>query len=115
LLNKNRTSLKLGNKKVGYFEGDKFIKPVIGSKHLLKFPYQAWAIDAKVFDDEIKPNANYFIVRDRESGLEYSCTVKDFDNLKRTINRGYGKQYSLSLKHWKIAAMEDAEASSNAT
>ncbi len=65
-----KKTVKVGNKIIGYLEGDKFIKPVIGSKHKLKYP-PAWAIDAYAFDNEIEPNAIEIVIQDKELGLEY--------------------------------------------
>jgi hypothetical protein len=79
--NKNRELVKVGNRVVGCIEGNKFTKSVIGSKHRLRRP-PAWAIDAEAFDGEVKPNAAEIVVIDKESGLEYHCTVEAFDRLK---------------------------------
>lgn len=98
---KAKRVVKAGDKIVGHLIGNRFIKSVIGSKHRLRFP-SAWAIDAKVFDSEIRPNATEIIVIDKEAGLEYHCSVETFDQLKEELDRGFGKQYFLTLNHWVV-------------
>lgn len=47
--------LRLPDGKVaGQLQGDVFIKPVVGSRHMLRTP-RAWAIDAELYD-EIRPS-----------------------------------------------------------
>lgn len=95
-----RKALKVGNKTIGYFDGDRFIKPVIGSKHRLKYP-PAWAIDAHAFDSEVMLHATEIVIQDKESGLEYHASVETFDRLKGELDRGFGRQYFLTLNHWQ--------------
>jgi len=95
-----RETLKVGNKTIGYFTENKFIKPVIGSKHQLKYP-PAWAIDAWAFDNEVKPNVSEIVIQDKESGAEYHASIEAFDRLKGELDRGFGRQYFLTLNHWE--------------
>lgn len=94
--------MKAQGKVIGYLQDHAFIKPVRGSKHMLLFPQKAWAIDAEVFDREVKPNTSKFVVIDRETGLEYHCSIEVFDRLKGELDRGFGKQYFLTLSHWEV-------------
>lgn len=98
---KHKKVLKVGNKVVGYLEDNRFIKSVIGSKHQLRSP-AAWAIDAEVFDGDIKPNATEIVVIDKETRIKYRTSVDSFDRLKGELDRGFGRQYFLTLTHWKI-------------
>ena len=93
--------VKVNNKVIGHFERNTFIKSVIGSKHKLRCP-EAWAIDAEVFDTDVLFEATTFVVLDKETDTEYHCTVKAFNRLKGTIDRGWGRQYFLPLKHWEV-------------
>ena len=94
--------LRLPNGKViGRVEGHRFVKTVCASKHKLRTP-PAWAIDAEAFDESIKPVAQEIIVWDRESETRWRVTVADFDALKGTFDRGFGKQYFLPLSHWQV-------------
>ena len=95
-----KTPVKVQGKVIGYLKGHVFFKSVMGSKHRLRRP-PAWALDAETFDEEIKPNATEFIVIDKETGLEYHCLVGNFDRLKGELDRGFGRQYFLTLGHWE--------------
>jgi len=97
-----KAQIKAEGKVIGYLEDHTFVKPVLGSKHRLRCP-PAWAIDAEAFDREVKPNATKIVVRDRETGLEYHCLVEVFDRLKAELDRGFGKQYFLTLNHWEVS------------
>lgn len=90
-----------GETVIGYLEGTIFTKPVLGSKHRLNTP-RAWAIDAEVFDEEVMPNATHFVVLERETGRRYQCKVAEFDRLKGVMDRGYGRQYYLTMNHWRV-------------
>jgi hypothetical protein len=100
--NPDKEFVKLPNGKVvGRFCENKFIKEVCGSRHKLKYP-PAWAIDAEVFDREVKPNAAEIVVIDKETGVKYHASVDTFDRLKGELDRGWGKQYFLKLNNWKV-------------
>ena len=94
--------VKVGNKRVGEIVSKSFIKRVIGSKHMLKAP-RAWAIDAGVFENVIKPNCSEIIIKDAESGWIYQVSMEVFDAFKGTLDRGFGKQYFLTIGYWQLA------------
>ena len=99
--NPTREFVKLHTGKViGRFDKNKFIKEVYGSKHRLKYP-PAWAIDAEAFDREIKPNATEIVIIDKETSTKYYVSVETFDRLKGELDRGFGRQYFLTLNCWK--------------
>ncbi|MFC1955551.1 hypothetical protein ACFLWZ_03320 [Chloroflexota bacterium] len=93
--------VRVGNKIVGHIEGDTFIKSVCGSKHKLRCP-PAWAVDAEVFDNEMRPNASEFVIIDKETGIKYHTRVDTFDRLKGELDRGFGRQYFLTLNQWEV-------------
>ena len=95
------TPIKAQGKIIGYLQNHTFVKPVTGSKHQLRCP-PAWAVDAEAFDREVKPNVTELVVIDRETGLEYHCPVEAFDRLKGELDRGFGRQYFLTLNHWEV-------------
>jgi hypothetical protein len=99
--NRNKKPTKVGGKVVGYLQDNRFMKSVIGSKHRVRSP-SAWAIDSDVFDEQIKSNAAEIVITDRETGKTYRCSVGTFDRLKGELNRGFGRQYFLTLKHWQV-------------
>jgi hypothetical protein len=93
--------IRLRGKVIGVIEGNTFTKSVHGSKHQVRSP-PAWAIDADIFDNEIQPNCTQILIVDRETNKRYRTSVDTFDNKKKEIERGYGKQYLLTLNHWNI-------------
>jgi hypothetical protein len=103
-----KTRIKAGNNYIGYLQGNQFIKPVDGSKHQLRCP-PAWAIDAEVFDREVKPYASEIVILDRETGVRFLTSVRYFDTNKRMLNRGFGKQYYLPLSRWKLERADSGQ------
>jgi len=87
------------NRTIGFIENGCFLKPVVGSKHQLREP-PAWAIDAEAFEEWVKPNAREIIVTDTEAKLRYRVSVETFDQLKQEMDRGFGRQYFLTLNYW---------------
>ncbi|MAH48843.1 hypothetical protein CMI37_23650 [Candidatus Pacearchaeota archaeon] len=88
-------------KKIGYFEGDALIKEVNGSKHRLMRP-PAWALDAAIFEEQVKTNAREIIIWDKETDIKYRASVEHFDKQKHVLDRGFGKQYFLMLSKWQV-------------
>jgi hypothetical protein len=98
---KLRHIVRVDDKIVGTIENNTFTKSVTASKHQLRRP-PAWAIDAQAFDEQIKLQADEIVIFDKESGIKYHTLVETFDHLKRQLNRGFGKQYFLTLNHWQV-------------
>jgi hypothetical protein len=92
--------IRLQGKVIGIIEGNTFTKSVRGSKHQLKHP-PAWAIDADIFERDIKPSCTQIQIIDKETGKKYQVAVSIFDRHKGNINRGHGKQYYLPLPYWE--------------
>jgi hypothetical protein len=86
---------------IGWIENNRFIKPVAGSKHRLNQP-PAWAIDADLFEQQVKANANEIIIWDVETDTLYISSVCHFDRKKVLFNRGFGAQYFLKLTDWEV-------------
>lgn len=76
-----------------------FTKRVQGSAHMLNTP-PAWAIDCAAFKSQVLPNAHTIRVEDTESDVIYEVSTKLFDDKKVYLDRGFGAQYFLILKHW---------------
>jgi len=62
---------------IGILDPDKktFCKEVIGSKHLFR-KFDAWATDAKYFNDVLLPNNYTIVVKDKENGKTYTATAE---------------------------------------
>lgn len=91
--------IRVKGKTIGFLDNGYFLKPVVGSKHQLREP-PAWAIDADAFDEWVKPNAREIIVTDTEAKIRYRVSVETFDKLKVELDRGFGRQYFLTLNYW---------------
>jgi hypothetical protein len=98
---RQKRCVMLGGRVVGQIDGDTFFKSVHASTHQLQRP-QAWAIDAVIFDTEIKPNCTHILIKDQDTENKYRCSVDIFDQFKGELDRGYGCQYYLTLDHWNI-------------
>ena len=91
--------LFVDRKIIGEIEGRTFTKQVSRSRHMLRIP-MAWAIDASVFDSEIKKSCDTIVIVDRDSGKKYQVSVALFDKQKGIVDRGFGRQYFLTLSWW---------------
>jgi hypothetical protein len=106
----NKTLVKVNGKTIGWLENRIFHKHVLGSKHKLKFP-AAWSIDAEAFDNEVKHKASQIEVLDKETGHRYTTSAECFDRFKIELNRGFGRQYALTLTYWKVEDYEHRQLS----
>ena len=88
---------------IGDIEAGVFTKKVDGRFHMLKKPL-GWAIDARVFDEEVKNNCHTIVVVDTHADITYSTSVQTFLGHRGVINRGHGRQYFLCLHHWRQCA-----------
>jgi hypothetical protein len=104
--------VRLANGKVaGRVENGAFVKPVRGSKHMLRTP-RAWAVDAEAYDS-IRRDINLIVVEDEESGISYRATPEVFDAFRGTLDRGFGRQYFLPLARWQIEREGERQLSLN--
>ena len=86
----------------GTIDGETFVKRVVGSKHRLRQP-PAWSIQAEVYA-RIRHQVTSIVVLDAETGTEYRTSVETFDKHKGELDRGFGKQYYLTLNHWQVVS-----------
>jgi hypothetical protein len=94
-------------KVVGYLEGSVFIKPVVGSRHMLRTP-RAWAIDAELYE-QVRPSIERIVIEDKETGTRYQATTEVFDRFRGVLDRGFGKQYYLTLNRWMTGHPGDVQ------
>lgn len=85
----------------GYIDGDRYLKEVVGSRHLLRIPAPAWAFDAEMMDSYIIPfGVKYITVIDKEAQVCYTVNIDTFIKCRGVLDRGRGRQYFLILEHW---------------
>jgi hypothetical protein len=94
-----RTPIFIGRSIVGNVSGDTFFKRVDASRHFLRKP-RAIALDVQSLVDAEQAGANKVAVTDKESGKTYYAVIKDIRQDSFVIDRGYGKQYALTLNRW---------------
>jgi len=82
----------------GVIENRILRKKICGSLHLLRKP-PAIALDARMYD-RYRPYFDEIEITDTETGTVYRAGAPYFDKRRFVIERGYGKQYVLELKHW---------------
>ena len=87
-------------KTIGKSDGRIFRKNIQGSKHLLRTP-RAIAIDACALD-ELPPTIQIIEVFDTENSKNYTTTIGNFHRYKMELDRGFGRQYALTLNRWSI-------------
>ncbi len=87
---------------IGDIDHGEFYKQIRGSKHLLRNPEPAIAIDAFAYDSIISKHANGMVVKDMESLDKYCITTKLFTMNRQPLDRGHGKQYFVPLRLWTV-------------
>ncbi len=87
--------------KHGVVRGDVWRKRVAGSKHQLRVPRPAWAVDAADLDAAERVGAVVLELTDLESGTTYRASLRTLREKGRYFNRGYGAQVALDLEHWR--------------
>lgn len=97
-----------GGRIIGTSDGVVFRKTIKGSLHLLRCP-PAIAIDAEAYDIEIAPSHQRIEVYDMEAGRTYSASIETFDSLKGELDRGFGRQYFVTLNHWHVEGNGDGQ------
>ena len=97
----NAQAVYCGSTIIGKIEGGAFTKPVSGSKHMLKRP-PAWAIQADTYDSQVKGKVKYIVIWDKDTGRRYKTSAEIFDKHKGVLDRGFGKQYFLTMNHWTV-------------
>lgn len=97
--------MKTDLKKVYTIKDDVLFKSARASIHFLKIP-PAIAIDLYIFN-EARTKVRYVQVFEKENGIFYTATIKDFINYGFVINRGFGEQIALPMKYWEKSHIPD--------
>ena len=86
----------------GIIENRVLRKAIRGSLHLLRKP-PAIALDARMYD-RYRPYFDEIEITDADTGIVYRGAAGYFDRRRFEIERGFGKQSALGLKHWHTNA-----------
>lgn len=85
----------------GVVRGDVWRKRVQGSKHMLRVPRRAWAVDSADLDAAERMGAVVLELTDAESGTTWRVGLRTLRERGRRLERGYGEQVALDLEHWR--------------
>lgn len=85
---------------IGDVDRGVFTKQVSGFKHFLRNPEPSIAIDAVAYDTIISRHANILTVIDRDTQNRYQIRTPLFNELKKELNRGHGRQYFVPIRLW---------------
>ncbi len=92
---------------IGYVKGDTFHKTARASKHMLRNP-KGWAADIDSLEQAENYGANFFEIKDTETGTLYKATVQDFWDYGQAFNRKHGPQRVLPIGYWRIERTGEA-------
>ena len=86
----------------GYVVGQTFRKRVEASRHMLKKPRPAWAIDVYVLDQLRAAGVMDLLIEDAEGAVTYTASLSHFERNGRTFDYGAGPQIALELRYWRV-------------
>jgi len=86
-------------KMIGTIHNRKFIKVVRKSKHFLHTP-PAIGIDQEAVQRTIVDQCDVIFILEREEKATYASSVDNFLKHAMYIDRGFGGQLALPMKHW---------------
>lgn len=93
--------LRGSTKVVGYVSAGRFLKTIVGSKHMLRKP-QAIAFDVSTLDDAQAGGAVSVQVTDSETGKTYRAEINTIRTKGFPVVRGFGRQIALPLASFSI-------------
>ena len=105
---KTKYTIRAGNKIVGYVEGAVFIKTLKASKHFLRVP-PAIAFDIDSLKRAYEAGARYVRVIDVDSNRVYIAPISTIWSKGFEVDRGFGRQIALLLKHWNSDGRQFSE------
>jgi len=95
-------AVKVGGRVVGVFQGRSFVMKRVGSRHLLRFPREAWCISEAAFYADVLPACDEVVVMDEEAATTYTVSTKTFERRCFLVQRGnFEPQLGLALKYWQ--------------
>ncbi len=85
---------------VGRVQDGVFRKRVRGSRHMLRKPKKAWALDVQSLEQAEALGAWLVELLDLESGLRYRAPISRIRLRGFRLDRGHGEQLALRLEEW---------------
>ena len=90
--------------------GTTVIKRVKEEKHILRKPL-SWAFDKKIIDEAYANGATDIRIETTDTDKVYKTTIKNFMDNSFNVNRGFGRQVALLLKHWTTGNPKEKQMS----
>jgi hypothetical protein len=91
-----------GRQVLGVARGAFFVKTVVASKHLLRKPRPAWALDVGALKQARALGCTDAEMREGETGTTYRASFEQVERLGFVVDRGFGPQIALELRYWVI-------------
>ena len=91
-------------KMVGMLDKRVFTRAISGNNGMLRTP-KAWAIQADTFDKDLRGKCDRIVFLDTDTQKRYVTTFREFDEHKVVLDRGFGKQYYLTLEYFNTPSM----------
>jgi len=85
------------------------LRKTIGAQHVLRNP-PAIAFDAEHIQAAEEAGVKRMMVRDRDTGAVYRVSFEAFQAKSFEVNRGFGQQRALALRHWQIEGGEPSSS-----
>ena len=90
----------VGARRVGSVKAGIFHKTIHGSKHILRYPTPAIALDLESLARAQDLGALAVCVKDIESGVTYTAQIEHIRTAGLELDRGFGRQIALPLAGW---------------
>lgn len=88
---------------VGIVYGTTLRKPVQPSRHMLRKPCPAWALDEEALDRAEDLGAEQVELKDLDTGLIYSAAIALIREKGTEFERGHGAQIYLPVQLWSVS------------
>jgi len=85
-------------KVVGSINESGIFTKIVKASNMLRSP-KAWCFDVSTIDNTSPPIKGLKIIVE-DTKTEYEVGINKFRKHAGTLDRGYGKQYYLTLEHW---------------
>lgn len=93
------TRIFLGDSFFGEVRGNLLIKPIRGSRHILRKP-PSIANDLEALNVAMELGAKYIVVIDSDTGKEYRSSLSQIFARGVIMDRGHGRQIRLAMEYW---------------
>ena len=84
-----------------HVDGVELLKRARSSRHLLRNPL-GWSIDTQTIEWALDNGIESIVIEDIEAKVTYKTSIQQIVDLGQVIDRGYGEQICLPLKHWEV-------------